>query len=55
MLSVLLENGADVNALDNEGKSPFYYLHDKVSSDIKMKFINAGADLKIKNDLGRNI
>lgn len=55
IIMLLLENGADANTLDNEGKSPFYYLHRIISIELKMKFINSGADLTIKDNSGVSI
>lgn len=55
MIGLLLGSRADVNALDNYGKSPLYYLHHNLEKTLIRRFIDAGADLTIKNEKGQSI
>ncbi len=59
----LIENGADINALDKDGRSPLFYAvldfgKDLSSSIIEEKFnflLSQGADINQKNQYGRTL
>ena len=55
MVILLLENGAKMHELDQFGKSPFFYFHRRLSANLKIRFIDEGADLSIKNSSGESI
>ena len=55
MVILLLENGAKMHELDQFRKSPFYYFHHRLSANLKRRFIDAGADLSIKDSDGESI
>lgn len=44
IIKLLLDNGADMHALDNKRKKPFNYIECYLDSELKQIFINAGAN-----------
>lgn len=55
VIRLLVDNGADINIFDIESKSSFYYLHRIISTELKMKFINCGADVTVNYESGVSI
>lgn len=53
--SILLDNSADINALDNSKKPPLYYIYEYLDDKTMQRFIDEGADFSIKNSDGKNI
>ena len=48
IINLLLDSGADIQIKDKSGKSTFYYLHEKLNSELTKRSIDGGADLKIE-------
>ena len=51
----LLDNGAEMNVLDRNGKSPLYYFHSRIDNELKNRFFGGDADLTIKNENSKSI
>jgi len=55
MVKFLLNKGAKVNDLDNEGRSALFYAIGKIWVDVTKILIDAGADVNIKDSQGRTV
>lgn len=51
-LELLLQHGANVNAIDGYGETPTHYAADSVILEVVKLLVGAGADLNIRNDNG---
>ena len=54
ILQLLIENGADINAKDNQGNSPIYIAVKNNEIRILRILIEKGADINAKNNLGQS-
>lgn len=52
---VLLKNGADVNARDNKGQTPFYFLVQRANLRMVQLFLSYDADISVINNIGENL
>lgn len=55
IVSFLLEAGADINAKDNEGRSPIFYAIIGRELEVIELLINHGADLSINDNSGKSV
>ncbi len=53
--TTLLNNGADINSVDGQGKSPLLSAADLARYDIVYKLLELGADYTLKDKFGRDI
>lgn len=55
MVKFLLNKGAKVNDLDNEGRSALFYAVGKIWVDVTKMLVDAGADVNIRDSQGRTV
>lgn len=55
MVKFLLNKGAKVNDLDNEGRSALFYAVGKIWVDVTKMLVDAGADVNIRDSKGRTV